>query len=83
MVLVQFAEPQAGLEHHITRTRFEIAPQDFDEGGFTAAVRTDEAIAIAIGELDGDAFEQRLGAELDRDVGGRKHGGAECSDSAR
>ena len=83
LVLVQFAEAQAGLQHHIAGAWLEIPTQDLDQGGFAAAIRADQPVAVAIGELDGDAFEQGLGAELNRDIGGREHGGAECSDSER
>src|SRR5690606_39389833 len=45
----------------------------------------DQAVAVAVAELDGDVFEQRLGAELHRDVGGGNQGGspAECTGAKR
>src|SRR6202040_4241429 len=36
-------------------------------------VGADEPVTIAVGELDRDLLEERLGTELDGDVGGRKH----------
>ena len=74
LVLVQLAQAQAGLQHDLAGTRLELAAEDFHERRLAAAVGADQAIAIAIGELDGDVFEQRLGAELNGDVGGGEHG---------
>ena len=51
----------------------ELAAEHLHERGFAAAVGADQAVAVAIGELDGDVFEERLGAELDGDVGSGEH----------
>ena len=74
LVLVQLAEPHAGLQHHFAGARFEVAAQDLHQRGLAAAVGADQAIAVAVGELDRDVLEQRLGVELDGEVGGREHG---------
>src|SRR5690606_22513275 len=37
-------------------------------------VGADQAVAVAVAELDGNVFEQRLGAELHGDVCGRDQG---------
>src|SRR5262245_58289858 len=76
LVLVQLAEAQTDLEHHIAAALFDLTAEDFQQGGFAAAVRTDEPVAIAIGELDGDVFEEGLGTKLDRDVRGGQHAAA-------
>ena len=62
-----------GLQHDIAGALLELAAEHLHERGFAAAVGADQAVAIAVGELDGDLFEERLGAELDGDVGGGKH----------
>src|SRR5690606_30039798 len=38
-----------------------------------AAICANQAVAVALAELDGNVLEQRLGAELHRDVCGGKH----------
>jgi hypothetical protein len=38
-----------------------------------AAVRADQAVAVAAAELDGDVGEQGLGPELHGDAGGDDH----------
>src|SRR5262249_20720571 len=74
LVLVELAEAQAVLEHHLAHARFELSAQHLHERGFAAAVRADEPVAVAIGELDRDVFEERLGAELNGYVSGGQHG---------
>jgi hypothetical protein len=49
------------------------AGEDFHERGLAAAVGADQAIAVAVAELDRDVFEQRLGAELHGDVVADEH----------
>ena len=73
LVLVQLAQAQAGLQHDLADALLELAAQDFHERGLAAAVGADQAIAVAVGELDGDLFEERLGTKLNRDVGSREH----------
>jgi hypothetical protein len=74
LILAQFAETFVRIEHDVAAARFEIAAEDFHEGRLAATVGADEAVAVAVAELDGDVFEQRLRAELHRDIGGGKHG---------
>ena len=73
LVLVQLAEPHARLQHHLARRRLEVAAEHLHQGRLAGAVGADQAIAIAVRELDGNLLEQRLAAELDGDVGGREH----------
>ncbi len=73
LVLAQLAQADARLQHDVARRRLEVAAQDLHEGGLAAAVRADQAVAVALAELDRDILEQRLGAELHGDVCGRKH----------
>jgi hypothetical protein len=50
--------------------------QDLHEGGLAGAVGADQAVAVAVAELDGDVLEQGLGPELHGDVGeGLSHAG--------
>ena len=53
----------------LPRGRLEVAAQDLHERRLAAAVGADQAVAIAVAELDRDVLEQGLGAELHRDVG--------------
>jgi hypothetical protein len=75
LVLAQLAEALVHVQHHVAGRRFEVAAEDFHEGGLAAAVGADQAIAVAVTEFDGDIFKQRLGAELHRDVGSAEHCG--------
>src|SRR4029078_13486118 len=69
LILAKLAQPLAAVEDDIARGRLEIAAQDFHERRLAAAVGADQAVAIAVAELDRDVLEQGLGAELHRDVG--------------
>jgi hypothetical protein len=73
LVLIQLAQPHSGLQHDVAGARLEIPAQDLHERGFAGTVGADEPVTIAVGELDRDLLEERLGTELDGDVGGRKH----------
>jgi hypothetical protein len=39
------------IQHHVAGRRFQIAAEDFHEGGLAAAVGADQAVAVAIAEL--------------------------------
>ena len=69
LVLAQLPQPLASVERDVASRRLEIAAEDFHERRLAAAVGADQAVAIAVAELDRDVLEQRLGAELHRDVG--------------
>ena len=74
LVLIELPEAHPRLQHDVAGARLEIAAENLHERGFAGAVRADQTIAVAVGELDRDVLEQRLGAELHGDVGGREHG---------
>ena len=74
LVLAQFAQTFVLVEHDVAATRIEVAAQNFHEGRLAAAVRTDQAVAVAIAEFDRDVFKKRLGAELHGDISGGQHG---------
>ena len=74
LVLVQAANTLVGRNGDIARRGHKTAVEDFHEGGFAAAIGADQAVAIAVAELDRDIFKQRLGTELHGDIGGRDHG---------
>jgi len=63
LVLVELAETQAGLQHHIADALLELAAEHFHQRGFAGAVRADEAVTIAVREFDGDVLEERLGTK--------------------
>ena len=56
-------------------TVVQVAADDLHQSGLARAVGADEAVAVAIAELDADVLEQGLGAELDGEVVGGDHGG--------
>ena len=70
LVLAQLADALVGVDADIARARLQIAAEDLHQGGLAAAVGADQAVAVAVAELDGDVLEQRLGPELHGDVGG-------------
>lgn len=69
LILAQFADPLTIIDTHIAGGWLQIAPQYFHKGGLARAVGPYKAIAVAVTELDGNVFEQRLGPELHGNVG--------------
>ncbi len=74
LVLAQPGHALAGIERDIASRRFQLAGEDFHEGGFAAAVGPDQAIAVAVAKPDVDVFEQGFGPELQGDAGSGEHG---------
>jgi len=68
LILTQFTQANVRLEHDLTAGRLEIATEDFHEGRLAATVGADQTVAVAAVEFDRNVFEERLGAELHRDV---------------
>ncbi len=68
LVLAQLADALVGGDGHIAGAGCQAAVEDLHEGGLAAAVGADQAIAVAVTELDGDILEQWLGAKLHGDV---------------
>ncbi|MPM84551.1 hypothetical protein SDC9_131624 [bioreactor metagenome] len=52
----------------------EVAAEDLHEGRLARPVGADQAVAIALAELDVDVLEQGFDPELHGDVGGDEHG---------
>ena len=71
LILTQLTQSLIGIQADVTSRWLKVAAQNLHEGGLAAAVGSDQAIAIAFAKLDRDIFEQRLGAELHGNVGGR------------
>ena len=69
LILVELAESQTTLKHDLARAVIEIAAEDLHERRLAATIRADQAIAVAVGELDSHLLEQWLRTELDRNVG--------------
>ena len=74
LVLAQLTQTHVLFEHDLAAGGLQLAAKDLHEGRLAAAVGTDQAVAVAVAEFDGDVFEQRLGAKLHGDVGGGDHG---------
>ena len=73
LVLLELAQPLVRVERDIAARRLEIAAEDLHQRRLAAAVRADQAVAIAVAELDADVLEQGLRPELHGDVGGGQH----------
>ena len=57
LVLAQLAKTLAPVQHHFAGALFQITAEDFHEGSLAAAVRADQAVAVAVAEFDGDVLE--------------------------
>src|SRR5450830_1375653 len=68
LILAQLTQTFVGIQADIACRWFEIAAEDFHERRLAATIGADQAIAVAVAELDGNVFKQRLRAELHRDV---------------
>ena len=73
LILQQLAQPFILVQHHIAGAGLQIAAKDSHEGGLAATICTDQPIAVAVAEFNGDIFKQGLRPELEGDVGGGKH----------
>ena len=74
LVLPQPGHALAGVERDVAGSRLQLAGEDFHEGGFAAAVGADQAVAVAVAELDVDVLEQGFGGKLQGDAGSGEHG---------
>ncbi|MNG68102.1 hypothetical protein D3C79_264280 [compost metagenome] len=68
LILAQFTQALIRIQEHVTAARRQIASEDFHERRFTAAVGSDQTIAVTAAKFDRDVFKQRLTAELHSDV---------------
>ena len=68
LVLAQLADALIGVHRHIAGAGHQIATQNFHKSGFAAAVGANQAVAIAVAELDGNVFKQGLSPELHGDI---------------
>ena len=74
LVLAQLAHALAAVHRDAACARLQVAAEDFHECGFAATIGADQAIAVALAELDRYVVEQGLGAELNADAGGDDQG---------
>ena len=70
LVLAQLAQAHVGFQHDLAGARLQVVAEDLHEGRLAATVGADQAVAVAVAELDGNVLEQRLGAELHGDIRG-------------
>ena len=68
VVLAQHGQALARSHFHASFCRFQFAGDSFQKSGFSRAVRADDAIDIAVGELHVHVFVQDPFAELDGKV---------------
>jgi hypothetical protein len=72
----------AGRDLHVARVRVELVPDEREQAGLAAPVRTDETDALA--RVDGgvDVLEQQLGAAPERDFAEGDHGAGMVAEGA-
>ena len=75
VILLQDAEDGALRERDVAVVRALLAGQDLEQRGFAAAVRANDAVALAAVELERDALEEHLVAEVFGEVRDRDHDG--------
>ncbi len=75
-VLLEPAHALAGLEEDLPGGLLQLAGEDLEEGRLAGAVRADQAIAVAGGELQADVLEQHLLAEGHAEGTGGDHDGS-------
>ncbi len=68
LVLLEPCHTFVAVDGDVASRRLQHAGQNLHEGGLTATVGADQAVAVAFAEFDGDVLEQRLGAKLHGDV---------------
>ncbi|MDT4863918.1 hypothetical protein FQZ97_986520 [compost metagenome] len=73
LILAQLAQAHVRFQHHLTAAGLQIAAEDLHEGRLAAAVRPDQAITVAVAELDGNVLEQGFSPELHGDIGCGNH----------
>ncbi|MPN24971.1 hypothetical protein SDC9_172377 [bioreactor metagenome] len=64
MILPQHRDAFAGRDHDFAFVRFDFAGEYLEKRRFSRSVRTDQAIAVAIGKLNIDMLKQRSAAIL-------------------
>ena len=78
-VLVHHGNAHPGRARDHAAIGIALAGQQLHQRGLAGAVAADDAPAFAALDLEGDAGEQRVGAEDDREVAGRDQGHVEVS----
>ena len=73
LILIQFAQTFIGVQRYVARRWLQLTGKDFHEGGLTAPIGANQAIAVAFAEFDGDVFKQWLNAKLHGDIRGCDH----------
>jgi len=68
LILTQFTQALVRIEEHVTGAWHQVTGKDFQKGGFTAAVGSDQTVTVTAAKLDGNVFKQRLTAKLHSDV---------------
>ena len=76
LILPQLADARVRRDRYVAVRGLELAAQNLEESRLARAVRADQAITMAVAELDGHVLEQRFLTELDGDVGCGNHGGS-------
>ena len=74
MVLLQNGHALTGRDDDLARGGLKVAGEHLEEGGLARAVRADDAVAVAGGELDVDVLEERLAAVGKRNILRCNHG---------
>ena len=67
LILTKHGHSLVFAERHLAFLRLDLSRQNLQKGGFSRTVRSDNAVTIALGELDINVFEQLSAAELQTD----------------
>jgi hypothetical protein len=73
LVLAQIGHALVLLLRDVARRRLQRTTQILHEGRLARSVGADQAIAVALAELDIDVLEQGFDPELHGDIGGDEH----------
>ena len=73
MVLLEHGHARAGLNGYVAGAGLQLTRKNLQEGGLARAVCTDNAIAVALGELDVYILEKRLTGKVYAHIGNGNH----------
>ena len=73
LVLLEDGHPGLGQDGHLAGGGLQIPGEDFQEGGLAGAVGADDAVAVALGELQVHVGKEGLAAVGQRQVGNSDH----------
>ena len=73
LILLEHRHAGLGQDGHLAGGGLQLAGEDFQEGGFTRAVGADDAVAVALGELEIHVGKEGLAAVGQAQIGNCNH----------